>query len=180
MATIAAAPAAAATEVQDDIKGKVWIDGEGWVSGTRAGRCSCPGLPRRAWIMAQPASANAPEGQRIQFTRWAADKRIVSGSEGHTGARENACPARPFARLRTGRASKLYRHGQYDEIRMAASFSELKGPRGFLSGPRPRSPRGSRRLARGLSRSRGRILRSPGPRGSRSPGPPVRFGRSRS
>jgi hypothetical protein len=36
--TIAAAPAAVATEVQVDIEGKVWIGREGWVMSIRAGR----------------------------------------------------------------------------------------------------------------------------------------------
>jgi hypothetical protein len=66
------------------------------------------------------------------------------------------------------------------EIGMKASYREFKGARGFLSGPHPHSLRGSRRRARGLSRSRGRIWRSPGPRGSRSSGPQVPFGRFRS
>jgi hypothetical protein len=36
--TMAAAPAAVATEVQGDIERTVWIAGQAWVMSTRAGR----------------------------------------------------------------------------------------------------------------------------------------------
>jgi hypothetical protein len=46
--TITAAPTTVATEVQDDIEGKVWIASEVWVMSTRAGRFKLPGLPTKS------------------------------------------------------------------------------------------------------------------------------------
>jgi hypothetical protein len=62
--TITAAPTTVATEVQDDIEGKVWIAGEVWVMSTRAGRLSYPGFRRRVRIAGATGERhNAREGQ---------------------------------------------------------------------------------------------------------------------